>query len=95
MEGLLGEVAKVNETTGGYAFAVFTLTSMLVVCGYIIVRLWKSIAEWKKDYIDLVVKTTTLLTEVNVKLDGHNELREKVEELHKDILEKKSCGYTK
>ena len=93
MNELVDVASGVSATSGGYTFAIVVLTVVLTLSWGVIYKLWTALDVWKKDYMDLAIKTTTILSEFNNKLDGQDALRNKIDEVHRDILEKKSCGF--
>jgi hypothetical protein len=93
MEEVVEQAAHVTNDGGGYTFAVFVLSVILVALGAALVALWKENKKWKADYIALASGTAKILTEVNVKLDGQDALKGKIDQMQRTIDTKSGCAY--
>ena len=93
MEEILDTASGVTETDGGYTFAVVLLTATVITLCGVVWRLWVSYESYREEYITLTTSISTILSEVNLKLDQQDKIKSKIEEIHKDILTNKNCKY--
>ncbi len=86
-ESLIKSAENVSSG-GGYTFAVSLLMFIMTLLLFVIKSLWGTIKEKEEKYTNLAQSTTTMLTEVNMKLDNQDEIKNKIEKII-DILQTK------
>lgn len=78
---LLEAAIEVTTPNGGYIFAVMLLVIIVFALSAAILKLWNTIQSKDTKYSNLAQSTTAMLTEVNMKLDNQDEIKQKIEKV--------------
>lgn len=79
---LIDSAGKVTpESMWGYTFAVSLLLAVIIGMVYVLRLLWGRLESKDHEYVELANSTARVLSEISMKLDIHDELKQKLEKV--------------
>lgn len=78
---LLEAASEITTPNGGYVFAVVLLVVTILGLTAAVLKMWNTIQSKDTKYSNLAQSTTAMLTEVNMKLDNQDEIKQKIEKV--------------
>ena len=78
---LLEAATEITTPNGGYIFAVLLLVLTVFGLTAAVLKMWNTIQSKDTKYSNLAQSTTAMLTEVNMKLDNQDEIKQKIEKV--------------